>query len=148
MQALIYLFFPRNIPYLNVNIGMQYHIALKRFLISKLRDSLWGVSYMLIFMDTKKAEGDKFPTWWPTLVFGFIYLCGYSGIIVGSFFMATALFFLEYISRKNDTLFFSCIGFLVLGIYHGWIFNWFLISGIIPLCFIYIVCRKLSKKTT
>ena len=94
----------------------------------------------------KRAELDGFPTLWPTPVSGFIYLCGYCGIFTGSFFMATLLFFLEYIFRKTNLVIYSCVSYLLLKTYAGWIFNWFLISGLIPFIFVYFICLKLRRK--
>ena len=121
-----------------------FHSFRKIFNLKQKSFSLGRQLYIDMF-GYKKAKLEEFPTWWPTPVSGFIYLCGYCGIFIGSFFMATLLFFLEYIFRKTNLIIYSCVGYLVLNIYSGWVFNWFLISGLFPLVFIYFVCRKLRE---
>ena len=121
-----------------------FHSFRKIFNLQEKTFSLGRQLYIDIY-GYERAKLDKFPTWWPTPVSGFIYLLGYSGILIGSFFMATVLFFLEYFFRKTNLVFYTSVGYLILKIYSGWIFNWFLTSGLIPLCIIYIVCRKLKE---
>lgn len=123
-----------------------FHSFRKIFNLKQKSFSLGRQLYIDIY-GYKRAELGKFPTWWPTPVSGFIYLCGYCGIFIGSFFMATLLFFMEYIFRKSNLIIYSCVSCLFFKIYEGWVFNWFLISGLIPLSGVCLISKLAKNKS-